>query len=260
MIILKTAQEIATIKEGGHILSAILGELVAMATPGVTTVDLDTHAERRMRELGGEPSFKGYRTGRDVRPFPSSVCISLNDEVVHAPAVPSRVVTAGDLLKLDIGMRYKDLCTDMAITVPVGPVSDATRTLVRVTKESLLLGIEKARSGNWISDIGKAVDKHVRRHGFSTVKDLVGHGVGKYVHEDPRIPNYFDPELAPVRIESGMVLAIEPMVNIGAEDVVVQSDEWTVATSDHTLSAHFEMTIAILDDGIVLMTPLPAGV
>ena len=257
MIILKTSEEIELIREGGHILSSILGELVAMAKPGVGTVDLDTHAERRMREVGGEPSFKGYRTGKDVRPFPSTVCISLNDEVVHAPAIPSRTLQDRDVLKLDIGIRYKGYCTDMAVTVQVGETTDDVTKLIRATKESLLLGVEKAKEGNWISDIGKTVDKYIRRQGYSTVKDLVGHGFGKYVHEDPRIPNYFDTRLEPVKIVRGMVLAIEPMVNVGEDVVRVLDNEWTVATADHTLAAHFEMTIAITDKGTEVMTPLP---
>lgn len=260
MIILKTDEEIAAIREGGAILSRVLTELVDMAKPGVMTGDLDARAERRMREAGGEPSFKNYRTSPDVRPFPSTVCISLNDEVVHAPAMPSRQVVEGDLLKLDIGLRYKDLCTDMAVTVPIGPADERVCELVRVTKESLLLGIGKAAAGAWISDIGKAVDKHVRRHGFSTVKDLVGHGVGRHVHEDPRIPNYFDRELEPVRIKKGMVLAIEPMVNLGKDDVRLLDDEWTIVTADQKLSAHFEVTIAITDKGMEIMTPVPLNV
>ncbi len=260
MITYKTAEEIKAIREGGAILSRILTELVDMAKPGVMTGDLDAHAEREMRAAGGEPSFKGYRTSSRVRPFPSTVCISLNHEVVHAPATPSRAVNDGDLLKLDIGLRYKGLCTDMAVTVPIGKVSDQALELIRVTKESMLRGIEKAQPQAWISDIGKTVDKFVRGHGFSTVKDLVGHGVGHHVHEDPRIPNYFDRELDPVRIKKGMVLAIEPMVNIGTDDVRVLPDEWTIVTADKKLSAHFEVTIAITEKGMEIMTPVPTNV
>ncbi len=260
MILFKTTEEIEAIREGGAILSRILTELVAMAKPGVMTGDLDAYAEQQMRAAGGEPSFKGYRTSPNVRPFPSTVCISLNHEVVHAPATPSRAVADGDLLKLDIGLRYKGLCTDMAVTVAIGKVSEQSLELIRVTKQSMLLGIEKAQPGAWISEIGKTVDKYVRRFGFSTVKDLVGHGVGKHVHEDPRIPNYFDPELDPVRIKKGMVLAIEPMVNIGTDEVRYLADEWTIVTADKKLSAHFEVTIAITDKGMEIMTPVPTNV
>ncbi|HSD12621.1 MAG TPA: type I methionyl aminopeptidase [Patescibacteria group bacterium] len=257
MIILKTPEEIEKIREGGAILSRILTELVDNVKPGVTTGELDALAEKRMREAGGEPSFKGYRTDPDVRPFASTVCTSINNEVVHAPATPSRVVKEGDILKLDIGLRYKGLCTDMAVTVPVGMVSGEALGLIEVTKESMLAGIAKARPGAWVSDIGKTVDKIVRKNGFSTVKDLVGHGVGHHVHEDPRIPNYFDPELDPVKIESGMVLAIEPMVNMGEDEVRMKRDGWTVVTEDGSLSAHYEVTIAITEDGMEIMTPVP---
>lgn len=257
MIKLKSTEEIQAARESGALLSRVLTELVSMAKPGVMTGDLDSLAEQRMREAGGEPSFKGYRTAADVVPFPSTVCISINDEVVHAPAVPSRRVNDGDLLKLDIGVRYKGMCTDMAVTVPVGNVDEERLNLIRVTKESMLLGIEKARPGGWISEIGKAVDKHVRRNGYTTVKDLTGHGVGHHVHEDPRIPNYLDDELEPVKIVPGMLLAVEPMVNMGEEDVESLSDGWTIVTADSSPSAHFEVTIAITEDGMELITPVP---
>src|SRR5687768_8326852 len=185
MIRLKTPEEIDAIREGGAILSRILTELVSIVRPGITTGELDALAEQRMREAGGEPAFKGYRTDPDVRPFASTVCISIDDEVVHAPAVPSRVVPTGSLLKLDIGLKYKGMFTDMAVTVPVGEVTPEALKLIQVTKESMLAGIAKATPGNWISDIGKTVDKIVRRNDFTTVKDLVGHGVGHAVHEDP---------------------------------------------------------------------------
>lgn len=244
-------------RAGGSILSGILAELVNMARPGVTTGEIDAHAERRMKEEGGEPSFKGYKTALDPRPFPSTVCTSINDEVVHAPADPSRELKDGELFKMDIGFWYKDLCTDMAVTVLVGTVKEDAVRLTRATKEALLIGVEKAVPGGWISDIGKAVDSHVRRQGFSTVKDLVGHGVGHAVHEDPRIPNYLDPTLDPVRIEPGMMLAIEPMVNMGGDAIRVLEDGWTVATADGSLSAHFEVTVAVLDSGNEILTPLP---
>ncbi len=257
MVRLKTAQEIEDIREGGAILSRILTELVAMVRPGMTTGDLDAYAESEMRKVGGEPSFKGYVVDPDIRAFPSTVCLSLNDEVVHAPSDISRALEDGDILKLDIGLRYKGLCTDMAVTVPVGTVDEETLKLIAVTKESMFAGITKAREHGWISDIGKAVDKVVRRNGYTTVKDLTGHGVGHQVHEDPQVPNYFDPGMAPVKIVKGMVLAIEPMVNMGEEDVRMKRDGWTVVTDDGALSAHFEVTVAITDKGTEILTPVP---
>lgn len=257
MITLKTKQEIDIIREGGHILSSILVELVAMIRPGVTTQELNAHAEERMIQAGGEPSFKGYKIDKYSPGFNGAVCISLNHEVVHAPPWPSREIKNGDLVKLDIGLRYKGLCTDMAVTVACGEVDAKSQELIAVTKESMVLGVQAVRLGGWISEVGKVVDKYVRRHGFSTVKDLVGHGVGHKVHEDPKIPNYFDPHLEPVKVVAGMVLAIEPMVNMGGDDVTVLADEWTVATSDKSLSAHFEVTLAVTEEGVEILTPLP---
>ncbi len=261
MIYLKTDEEISVIRQGGRILSDILAELVAMSKPGADTAAIDARAEELMRQAGGEPAFKGYRGSGGAKPFPSTICASINDEVVHGLAVPARELQDGDLFKIDIGLRYQELYTDMAVTVPIGRVSKEAERLRRSTKEALLLGLGKVKSGGWISDIGKAVDKYVRRQGYSTVKDLVGHGVGKYVHEEPQIPNYFDAAAEPIRIEPGMVLAIEPMVNAGGDAVRVLSDGWTVVTVDKSLSAHFEATVAVDSDGRVdIMTPFVEGV
>jgi len=254
MTILKTPAEIEKIREGGIILSAILTELVDMVRPGITTGELEAYADKRMRDHGGEPSFKGYQTDPRITPFNSAVCISIDDEVVHGPAYPSRPVKEGSLLKLDIGLRYKGLCTDMAVTVPVGKVSPEALNLIKVTKESLLLGLEKAITGNMVSDIGKAVDGYVTGHGYTTVKDLTGHGVG---HHGPAIPNYHDEDLEPVELVKGMVLAIEPMINMGEEYVRVKRDQWTIVTEDKSLSAHFEVTLALTDKGTEIMTPIP---
>ncbi|MFH2063405.1 MAG: type I methionyl aminopeptidase [bacterium] len=257
MNIIKSSSEIDAMREGGAILSSVLGQVAAAVRPGSDTRELDSLAERLIREAGGRPSFKGYRSDGESRGFPSTVCTSINHEVVHAPAAPGRKVRSGDVLKLDIGMWYGGLCTDMAVTVPVGEINDDLRRLAVVTRESLRLGLEKAIVGNWISDIGKAVDRHVRRNGFSTVKDLVGHGVGRDVHEDPRIPNYFDPSLRPVKLVRGMTLAIEPMVNAGSDEVRILPDEWTIVTADGRPSAHFEVTLAITEEGTEILTPLP---
>ncbi len=259
MIYLKSNEEIAVIREGGHILSAILAELAGLVRPGTDTADLEELALRRMKEAGGEPAFKGYRIEGVRRPFPTALCASINNEVVHGFAVPGRKVVEGDLLKLDIGLRYRGGYTDTALTVPVGRVSPEAAKLLGVTRDSLNVGLGKVRAGNWIRDIGKAVDGHVRRAGFTTVKALCGHGVGRQVHEDPQIPNYLDRSLEPVRIVNGMVLAIEPMVNAGGDDVYTLPDAWTVATADGRLSAHFEVTVALTDDGPEIMTP-QAGV
>ncbi len=251
-----SAEEIERLREGGLILSGILGELAALAKPGVTTVELDAHAERKMREAGGEPSFKGYKAG-GTKPFPGTVCTSINAEVVHAPPVPGRTVKAGDVLKLAIGLRHRGLCTDMAATIPIGAVPTETLRLIRVTRASLLAGVDVIRPGRRIREIGKKIQTMVEREGFGVVRDLVGHGVGHHVHEDPRIPNYDDPDLPHVKIKKGMVLAIEPMINAGTWQVDLQNDDWTFRTADGSLSAHFEVTVAVTEDGYEILTPLP---
>ncbi|KPJ85704.1 hypothetical protein AMJ57_02035 [Parcubacteria bacterium SG8_24] len=257
MIYLKTKEEIDIIREGGIILSETLGKLVRQVRPGVGTGELDELAERLIYEAGGRPSFKGYMTEDDIRPFPSSVCLSINQEVVHAPAKPSRDLKEGDILKLDIGLQYRGLYTDMAMTVPVGQISEKAERLIKVTRESLERAVGQTIAGNYISDIGRAVDNRVTADGFTTVKALVGHGVGKHVHEDPRIPNFVDPTLEPTLIRPGMVLALEPMVNAGTDEVALLPDGWTVVTADSSLSAHFEVTVAVTEEGNEVMTPLP---
>ncbi|MDD5251955.1 MAG: type I methionyl aminopeptidase [Patescibacteria group bacterium] len=257
MIRLKTPQEIAILHEGGEILSRILDELLRTAKPGVTTGELEALACRRMAEAGGTPSFKGYRTSGDQRPFPTALCTSLDYEVVHGTALPPRRLKDGQLLKIDVGMRYKGLYTDMAATVPIGTVAQADLELLRATREALMIGIEKAIAGGWVSDIGKAVDKHIRRHGFTTVKAMVGHGVGHAVHEEPQVPNYLDRSFKPVRLAAGMVLALEPMVNFGDDEIGMLPDGWTIVTADGSNSAHFEATIAVTDKGPDILTPIP---
>jgi methionyl aminopeptidase len=260
MILLKTKQEIEALREGGAILADIMRELADMVEPGIATDELDALAERRMRAEGDGPAFKGYKSDPGDPPFATSLCTSINREVVHAPATPGRKLKDGDILKIDMGMWLGGMCTDMAATIPVGEVSRETRHLMQVTKEALAIGIKRASAGSWVGDIGKAVDKHVRRNGYSTVKDLVGHGVGRYVHEDPPIPNFFDSALRPVKLVPNMTIAIEPMVNAGVDAVRLMPDGWTIVTADGKMSAHFEETIAILEDGILRVTPLPSNV
>ena len=251
-----TEKEISALREGGKLLSEILGELAAMSKAGVSTADLDAHAEKRMREAGGAPSFKGYKAGGEV-PFPGTVCTSINAEVVHAPPTPGRILKDGDVLSLDIGLRYKGLCTDMAVTVPVGKVPDKTLKLIRVTRDSLLAGLDVIRPGNRIRDIGRAIQPVVERAGFGVVRALVGHGVGHAVHEDPHVPNFDDPDAPKVAIKKGMVLAIEPMVTEGSWEVELARDRWTIITEDRKLAAHWEVTVAVTDDGCEILTPLP---
>lgn len=254
---IKTADEIVILKRGGVILSSVLRELRAACVVGAHTAELDALAERRMREAGGSPSFKGYRV-RGVRtPFPGSVCISINDEVVHGLPVPDRVIQEGDVVGLDIGMWYNGLATDMATTVMVGSVSSAVQALVHDTRASLVAGIEAIRAGGWVSDISMAIERVLAPKKYGIVRDLVGHGVGHAVHEEPSVPNFFDRRLPRVKLQEGMVLAIEPMVALGGFSVAVKDDEWTIVTQDGSVAAHFEVTVAVTKQGYDLVTPWP---
>lgn len=248
--------QIAKLREGGALLSEILGELCAMVKPGVSTADLDAHAEKRMRAAGGEPSFKGYKAGGPV-PFNGTVCTSIDDEVVHAPPHPGRVLKEGQIISLDIGLRYKGLCTDMAVSVPVGKVSDKAMKLIRVTKDSLMAGVDVVRPGTPVRAIGQAIQPVVERAGFGVVRALVGHGVGHRVHEEPSVPNYDDPDMPRVTLKEGMVLAIEPMVTEGSWEVELGGDDWTFRSEDGSLAAHWELTLAVTADGYEILTPLP---
>lgn len=257
MSMIKTPEEIEIMRQGGAILSRVLNDVAARAVPGATTGELDELAEHLMREAGGEPSFKGYKTRSAKSAFPSSLCTSINDEVVHAPATPNRTLKEGDIIGLDIGVRYKGYCTDMAVTVGVGKVSREAKKLLSVTRDALLRGVAAVKPGNFVSDIGKAVQAYVEKNGYSVVRDLVGHGVGQGVHEEPPVPNYFDKHLKPVELRPGLVIAIEPMVNAGDCEVRTLGDGWTIISSDCSLSAHFEVTVVVTENGYEILTPLP---
>lgn len=249
MILYKKQEEIELIREGGKLLAEILDEVISMAKPGVTTAELDAHAEKRMREAGGEPAFKGYSIGPGIPPFASTLCTSINDEIVHAPAVPGRTLKEGDILGLDVGFKYKGYYTDMAKTIPIGDISDEAAELLNVTKKALYIGLEQVKEGNTIGDIGAAIEDYVQSRGdYGIVRDMVGHGVGIKIHEDPQIPNYRIPGLD-IPLKRGMVVAIEPMITLGEEDIRILDDQWTVSTIDGSLSAQFEHTIAIDHNG-----------
>lgn len=256
-ITLKSKKEMEIIKKGGEILAKILALVSQKVAPGVYTKDLDDLAEKLILKAGGTPAFKGYRG--PLRPYPATLCVSINEEVVHAPPLPGRMLKEGDIVGLDIGMRYpaKDgYYTDTAVTVPVGKISKEAKQLLQDTKEALFIGVKQIKPGREISDTGKAIEKFLKPKKYGIVKDLVGHGVGYAVHEDPQIPNYYDREAEPVIIKPGMVLAIEPMVNLGDEEVVFEPDGWTVTTKDKSLSAHFEVTVIVTDKGVEVVTPL----
>jgi len=251
MVVLKTPEEIEVMRESNAIVAEILQELRRLVEPGISTRQLDQHAEKAAKERGAVPAFKGYGG------FPYALCASINDEVVHG--FPSeRVLVEGDIASLDFGVKYKGYFGDSAITVAVGRISDNAANLMKVTKEALFKGIEKARTGNRLGDISHAVQDHVERVGYSVVRDYVGHGIGRDLHEDPAVPNYGSPGRG-ILLKSGMVIAIEPMINEGTYEVKVKPDGWTVVTADGKLSAHFEHTIAITDNGPEVLSSVPAS-
>ncbi len=255
----KTTEEIDAMREGGAILSRALGAAAALVKPGAVVRDLDAAAEASMRAEGATPSFKGYKSAPSDPPFPSTVCISVNHEVVHGLGNRDLVLKEGDIVGLDIGCWYKGLCTDMAITVAVGQVSAEARKLMDVTREATLAGAAAAKAGGLIRDVAVAVEGVVNPHGYGIVRALVGHGVGHKVHEAPHVPNYVDPLYKNVKIKNGMCLAIEPMIAMGGWQVKTAADKWAVVTADGSLAAHFEMTIACTDQGTEILTPWPAG-
>jgi len=257
MSLIKTPEEIAKLREGGLLLSNTLREIAQACKAGVTTEELDAIARKRFKEAGGEPSFLNYKIDDDAPGFPGALCVSINDEVVHGLPIPARTIKNGDVVSLDIGVWYKGLCTDMATTVIVGETDEKTKALVRDTREALVRGLSVIRAGKFVHDIGNAIEDYLKPKKYGIVKDLVGHGVGHAVHEDPQIPNYREPRAPRVKLQEGMVLAIEPMVTLGGWKVYLKDDQWTIATQDHSTCAHFEVTVAVTKDGFELITPWP---
>ena len=246
MIVRKSAAEIAKISSAGAILADCIDALTEAAAPGVSTAELDRLAEKFIRQHKGVPTFLGYRG------FPASICASPNDMVVHG--IPGKYrATEGDLLSLDVGVTLDGYVADSAVTLPMGAVEPEAQRLLDVTAESLEAGLAECREGRRLGDISHAVQEVVEAAGFSVVRSLVGHGVGREMHEDPQIPNYGDPGRGP-RLEEGMVFAIEPMVDAGAYDVVVADDGWAIHTADGSLSAHFEHTVAVGKKGPRVLT------
>ena len=248
MIILKSEREINYLRDAGQIVAETLAEVRKAVKPGVTTLELDQIAEKYIKGRGATPAFKGYHG------FPGNICASINEEVVHG--IPGlRKLKNGDNVSVDIGAVINGYNGDAAITVPVGEVDAQLQKLLQVTEESLHKGIEKAVIGNRLSDISHAIQTHCEQFGFGVVRDYVGHGIGRSMHEDPQVPNYGAPGRGP-RLKSGMTLAIEPMVNLGTHEVKTLDDGWTVVTLDGKHSAHFEHTIAITDKGPEILTKL----
>ncbi len=241
MVYLRDRREVEAIREAARLVAQTLDLLGREIRPGVTTAALDRLAESFIRDHGGRPAFKGYRG------FPASICPSVNEEVVHAIPGPRRLVE-GDLVGVDVGVEMGGYYGDSARTYAVGTVDEEGERLMRVTREALMAGIARARGGNRVGDISHAVQSHVEHHGFAVVRSLVGHGIGREMHEEPPVPNFGPPDRGP-RLMIGQVLAIEPMVNAGGSDVVTRDDGWTVVTKDGSRSAHFEHTVAVGPDG-----------
>jgi methionyl aminopeptidase len=251
MIILKTPQEIEVMREANLIVAEILERVGELVKPGITTGELDSVAERMIRKAKATPAFKGYRM-RNNKPYPACICSSINEEVVHG--IPGkRPLMEGDILSVDVGVVRKGFVGDAARTYPVGTVSREAEQLLSVTREALYLGIEQAILGNRLQDISGAVQEHVEANGFAVVREFVGHGVGRNMHEPPQVPNYRLGGWNP-RLEVGMTLALEPMVNQGTWRVELLADEWTAVTADGKLSAHFEHSIAVTEDGPLILS------
>ncbi|MFA7302713.1 MAG: type I methionyl aminopeptidase [Candidatus Paceibacterota bacterium] len=247
-------QQEATLVEAGKRLAAVLEALRAKVSPGVTTEELDDLAEAMIRDGGDEPCFLGYTPEGAARAYPATLCVSINDEVVHGiPNESTKVLKEGDIVTLDLGLAHNGIIVDAAITVPVGNIDDASRKLIRATEESLVAGIAQAKAGNYMGDISHAIQEVIERAGFKVVRDLGGHGVGDRVHEEPFIPNFGRRGEGPV-LKEGMVLALEPISTAGKAAVVLSPDGYTYRTKDGSRAAHFEHTILIEKDGARIIT------
>jgi methionyl aminopeptidase len=246
VIICRSESELNRMLAANQLVADVLARLEDVAAEGVSTLDLDTLAERLVREGGAEPAFKGYRG------FPATLCTSINDEVVHGIPGP-RVLQEGDIVGVDIGVEAHGFYSDAAQTLPVGVPSEEVRRLLRVTREALYEGIAQVRAGNRVGDVSWAVQQRVEKAGYSVVRTLVGHGIGRSMHEDPQVPNFGEPGQGP-ELRPGMALAIEPMVNTGSPEVEVLPDKWTVVTQDGSLSVHFEHTVAVTEEGPMILT------
>lgn len=251
MIVLKTPAEIEKMRIAGRIVARVLHTVGQAIRPGVSTWELEVVAEAICQETQARPAFKGYRVGQHV--FPCCLCISINEEVVHGIPSRKRILKEGDIVSIDFGVQKDGYFADSARTFPVGQIDTQTKLLLDVTEESLVRGIAQMKANHRLEDIGAAIQQHVEQHHFSVVRDFVGHGIGRELHEDPQVPNFGRPGRG-VRLQSGMVFAIEPMINAGTHEVEILSDGWTVVTLDRKNSAHFEHTIAVTEHGPDILT------
>jgi len=255
VVTIKTKEEIEILRESGWRLAKILGELKKNVKPGISAKTIDEIAFRLIKKGGDEPAFLGYRSKEDKTPFPASICLSVNEELVHALPGADKVFKEGDIVSIDAGINHQGLITDSATTVPVGKISKEASTLLRATRECLEEGIKAARGGNFIGDIGFAIENKAKEFGLSIAEGLVGHGVGYDLHEDPYVPN-FGKKGEGLKLEPGMVIAIEPMLCLGSGKIVLEDDGFAIRTKDKKLCAHFEHTIAITENKPKMLTAL----
>ena len=255
MIIIKTPEEIDIIREGGKRLATVLYKVKDIVKPGISTWELDQYAFKLIKEMGDTPAFLNYKPDGARNPYPASLCVSVNEEVVHGIPNKNKILKEGDIISLDLGLEHRGLFTDMAITVPVGEVDFSSKKLLETTEKSLHVGINAAICGNRTGDIGFAIENFIRPHRYGIVEILAGHGVGKAIHEDPYIPN-FGKKGTGEKLVKGMIIAIEPMINNGTKNVNLAKDDWTFVTADRKRSAHFEHTILITDGEPEILTLL----
>ncbi|MDP2692463.1 MAG: type I methionyl aminopeptidase [bacterium] len=258
---IKKEEEIKLIIQGGKIIGEILESVSKMAEPGVSAWEIDQKAEELIIKAGGKPAFKGYKSRPSDIPFPSTICASVNEELVHGIATKEKILKDGDIFSIDIGMQYpakNGFFTDTALTVPIGKISKEKKKLLAETKKCLEIGISKCVVGGTVASIGKAIQSYIEPLGYGVVRDLVGHGVGHAVHEEPRVPNFYEKDLESWILVPGVVIAIEPMITIGDYRVGTAADGWSISTLDKSLNAHFEHTIIITENGPVVATRRPS--
>jgi len=246
VIPIKSEKDLQMLKRSGRILSGVMRKVEKIVRPGITTLDIDRLSEELILKENALPAFKGYKG------FPATACVSINEEIVHGIPSP-RVILEGDIVSIDLGVNFEGYFSDMAVTLPAGKVNENERKLIEVTRKSLETGIKQARPGNYLSDISHSIQSFVEEHGFSVVRNFVGHGIGVALHEEPEIPNFGAAHLGPL-LKSGMVLAIEPMVNTGSWECRIARNGWTAVTKDNRPSAHFEHTVAVTENGPVILT------
>lgn len=245
---IKSAEEIAIMRQAGKIVATVLKEISQSVQPGMTTADLDAYAEKRIREMGATPSFKGYHG------FPASICACLNDEVVHGIPNPKKVIRKGDVLKVDTGAYYEGFHGDSCLTIAVGEVSPEAERLMQVAESAMYKGIEQVKAGRYLMDIAGAIQDYTEANGFKVVEDFTGHGVGRNLHEEPSVFNVRTHEMPNVKLKAGMTLAIEPILNAGSKHTRTLADRWTVVTVDRSLSAQFEHTVLVTETGYEILT------